>query len=107
MPPGLSHPLWASLYPPATRRKAGLPADALASLSLLQADPLREAGGGRAGFPQLLGDFERWLQVENAKLVRIIAMRTATAQDARARDTKLQVRAQERPLSEGFAPWMV
>lgn len=92
--------LWASSCPPSARwdprtrgRKAGFPADALASLSLRQADPRQEAGGGREGFPQLLGDFEWWLQVENAKLVRVIAMRTGTAEAARAREAKLQVRA--------------
>lgn len=81
-----------------TGPEAGFLADALASLSLQQADPRREAGGGSQGFPQLLGDFEQWLQEENAKLVRVIARRTATAEDARTREMKLQVRAGKGPF---------
>lgn len=46
--------------------------------------------GSQEGFSQLLRDFEQWLEVENAKLVRIIAMRMATAEDLGARETKLQ-----------------
>ncbi|KAM9203038.1 nesprin-3 [Dugong dugon] len=55
----------------------------------LQGNWLQEEGGPE-DFSQLLRDFEQWLQVENSKLVRIIAMRTATAKDLRARDMKLQ-----------------
>ncbi|XP_045757429.2 nesprin-3 [Mirounga angustirostris] len=54
-----------------------------------QANPLQE-DGSHEGFSQLLRDFELWLEVENAKLVRIIAMRTATAKDLKTRETKLQ-----------------
>lgn len=50
----------------------------------------QEAEGSHEDFSQLLRDFEQWLQVENSKLVRVIAMRTATAQDFRTRETKLQ-----------------
>ncbi|XP_039110492.1 nesprin-3 isoform X2 [Hyaena hyaena] len=46
--------------------------------------------GSQEGFSQLLRDFEQWLEVENAKLVRIIAMRTTTAKDLRIQETKLQ-----------------
>ncbi|XP_077637051.1 nesprin-3 isoform X1 [Crocuta crocuta] len=46
--------------------------------------------GSQEGFSQLLRDFEQWLEVENAKLVRIIAMRTTTAKDLRTQETKLQ-----------------
>ncbi|XP_025775177.1 nesprin-3 [Puma concolor] len=55
----------------------------------LQANLLREEGS-REGYSQLLRDFEQWLEVENAKLVSIIAMRMAAARDLRARETKLQ-----------------
>ncbi|XP_069887516.1 nesprin-3-like [Dipodomys merriami] len=52
---------------------------------------LREAReGGREDFSRLFGNFEQWLQTENSKLIRIIAMKTTTAQDVRARETKLQ-----------------
>ncbi|XP_012580113.1 PREDICTED: nesprin-3 [Condylura cristata] len=51
---------------------------------------LQEEGGNPEDFPLLLRNFEEWLQVENAKLVRIIAMKTATAQDVRTREMKLQ-----------------
>ncbi|XP_044245881.2 nesprin-3 isoform X2 [Ursus arctos] len=54
-----------------------------------QAHRLQEEGS-HEGFSQLLRDFEQWLEVENAKLVRIIAMRTATAKDLKTRETKLQ-----------------
>ncbi|VFV18122.1 nesprin-3-like [Lynx pardinus] len=54
-----------------------------------QANLLREEGS-REGYSQLLRDFEQWLEVENAKLVSIIAMRMAAARDLRARETKLQ-----------------
>uniref|UniRef100_A0A8C6H141 Nesprin-3 n=1 Tax=Mus spicilegus TaxID=10103 RepID=A0A8C6H141_MUSSI len=40
--------------------------------------------------PQLLRDFEQWLQAENSKLHRIITMRVATAKDLRTREVKLQ-----------------
>ncbi|XP_031211965.1 nesprin-3 isoform X3 [Mastomys coucha] len=40
--------------------------------------------------PQLLRDFEQWLQAENSKLHRVITMRTATAKDLRTREVKLQ-----------------
>ncbi|XP_037359860.1 nesprin-3 isoform X2 [Talpa occidentalis] len=50
----------------------------------------QEEGSNREDFPQLLRNFEQWLQVENSKLVRIIAMKTATAQDVRTREMKLQ-----------------
>ncbi|XP_029806911.1 nesprin-3 isoform X2 [Suricata suricatta] len=46
--------------------------------------------GSQEDFSQLLRGFEQWLEAENAKLVRIIAMRTARAKDLRARETKLQ-----------------
>ena len=46
-----------------------------------------------------------WLQEENSKLVRIIAMKTATAEDLRTRATKLQVCAQGTAhFFRGFAP---
>ncbi|MBZ3880168.1 Nesprin-3 [Sciurus carolinensis] len=54
------------------------------------ANLLEEEGGSREDFSQFLRDFERWLQVENSKLVRIIAMRTTTAKDLRTREAKLQ-----------------
>uniref|UniRef100_A0A8C9JC33 Nesprin-3 n=1 Tax=Panthera tigris altaica TaxID=74533 RepID=A0A8C9JC33_PANTA len=54
-----------------------------------RANLLREEGS-REGYSQLLRDFEQWLEVENAKLVSIIAMRMAAARDLRARETKLQ-----------------
>ncbi|XP_007942744.1 nesprin-3 [Orycteropus afer afer] len=53
-------------------------------------NPAQEDAGSHDDFSQLLRDFEQWLQVENSKLVRIIATKTATAKDVRARDTKLQ-----------------
>lgn len=40
--------------------------------------------------PQLLREFEQWLQAENSKLLRISTMRTATAKDLRTRELKLQ-----------------
>ncbi|XP_029397070.1 nesprin-3 [Mus pahari] len=40
--------------------------------------------------PQLLRDFEQWLQAENSKLHRIITMRMATDKDLRTREVKLQ-----------------
>ncbi|EDL81813.1 rCG20952 [Rattus norvegicus] len=40
--------------------------------------------------PQLLREFEQWLQAENSKLLRITTMRTATAKDLRTRELKLQ-----------------
>ncbi|XP_076777386.1 nesprin-3 isoform X2 [Arvicanthis niloticus] len=40
--------------------------------------------------PQLLRDFEQWLQAENSKLHRIVTMRAATAKDLRTREVKLQ-----------------
>uniref|UniRef100_A0A9L0T857 Spectrin repeat containing nuclear envelope family member 3 n=1 Tax=Equus caballus TaxID=9796 RepID=A0A9L0T857_HORSE len=55
-----------------------------------QAGLLQEEGGSQEDFSQLLRNFEQWLQLENSKLVRIIAMRTATAKDLRTRETKLQ-----------------
>lgn len=55
-----------------------------------QANRPQEAEGSRDNFSQLLRHFEQWLQVENSKLVRIIAMKTATAKDFRTRETKLQ-----------------
>ncbi|KAI5936958.1 Nesprin-3 [Manis javanica] len=55
-----------------------------------QADLLQDGGGSHEDFPQLLRNFELWLQVENSKLVRIISMRTATASDMRSRGNKLQ-----------------
>uniref|UniRef100_A0A7N5JJW8 Nesprin-3 n=1 Tax=Ailuropoda melanoleuca TaxID=9646 RepID=A0A7N5JJW8_AILME len=54
-----------------------------------QAHRLQEEGS-HEGFSQLLRDFEQWLEVENAKLVRVIAMRTATAKDLKTREMKLQ-----------------
>ncbi|XP_004754800.1 nesprin-3 isoform X1 [Mustela putorius furo] len=54
-----------------------------------QANPLQDEGG-HEGFSRLRRDFEQWLEEENAKLVRIVAMRTATAEDLRTRETKLQ-----------------
>ncbi|XP_028620251.1 nesprin-3 isoform X2 [Grammomys surdaster] len=41
-------------------------------------------------YPQLLRDFEQWLQAESSKLHRIVTMRTATAKDWRTREVKLQ-----------------
>lgn len=58
--------------------------------AFLQANLPQEAEGSQEDFSQLLRDFEQWLQVENSKLIRVIAMRTATAQDFRTRETKLQ-----------------
>nr|XP_010967053.1 nesprin-3 [Camelus bactrianus]XP_045361768.1 nesprin-3 [Camelus bactrianus]XP_045361769.1 nesprin-3 [Camelus bactrianus]XP_045361770.1 nesprin-3 [Camelus bactrianus] len=54
-----------------------------------QANLLQEEGS-REDFSRLLGNFEHWLQVENSKLIRIIAMRTASAKDLRTREIKLQ-----------------
>ncbi|XP_038401580.1 nesprin-3 isoform X3 [Canis lupus familiaris] len=51
---------------------------------------LLQGEGGREGFSRLLRDFEQWLEVENTKLVRIIAMRMATAKDLKTRETKLR-----------------
>ncbi|XP_053457498.1 nesprin-3 isoform X2 [Nycticebus coucang] len=50
----------------------------------------QEDEGSHEDFTQLLRNFEQWLQVENSKLVRIIAMRIATAKDSRTREMKLQ-----------------
>ncbi|XP_018865673.4 nesprin-3 isoform X2 [Gorilla gorilla gorilla] len=50
----------------------------------------REEEGSHEDFSQLLRNFGQWLQVENSKLVRIIAMRTSTAEDLRTRKSKLQ-----------------
>uniref|UniRef100_A0A2K6GN48 Nesprin-3 n=1 Tax=Propithecus coquereli TaxID=379532 RepID=A0A2K6GN48_PROCO len=55
-----------------------------------QANLLQEDEASHEDFAQLLRNFEQWLQVENSKLVRIIAMRTATARDLRTREMKLQ-----------------
>lgn len=72
----------------------------------LQANPLQEEGS-HEGFSQLLRDFEQWLEVENAKLVRIIAMRTATAKDLKTREMKLQVCSHGKALCpQGLPPWM-
>uniref|UniRef100_A0A8C3YS49 Spectrin repeat containing nuclear envelope family member 3 n=1 Tax=Catagonus wagneri TaxID=51154 RepID=A0A8C3YS49_9CETA len=49
-----------------------------------------EGEASHADFSRLLRTFELWLQVENSKLVRIIAMKAATAKDLRTRETKLQ-----------------
>ncbi|XP_069921693.1 nesprin-3 isoform X2 [Oryctolagus cuniculus] len=54
------------------------------------ANLLVEEEGSREERSRLLRDFEQWLQVENSKLVRIIATRAATAEDLRTRETKLQ-----------------
>ncbi|XP_074249664.1 nesprin-3 isoform X3 [Saimiri boliviensis] len=53
-------------------------------------DLLQEEGGSHEDFSQLLRNFEQWLQAENSKLVRIIAMRTSTAENLRTRESKLQ-----------------
>lgn len=66
-----------------------LPTD-LTSRHRRQAGLLQEEGGSLEGYSQSLRNFERWLQEENSKLVRIIAMKTATAEDLRTRETKLQ-----------------
>ncbi|XP_043777176.1 nesprin-3 isoform X1 [Cervus elaphus] len=66
-----------------------LPTD-LTSRHRRQAGLLREEGGSLEGHSQSLRNFEHWLQEENSKLVRIIAMKTATAEDLRTRETKLQ-----------------
>ncbi|KAM5274617.1 nesprin-3 isoform 5-T5 [Ctenodactylus gundi] len=50
----------------------------------------QEEGGNPEEFSQLLGTFERWLQAENSKLVRVNTMRSASAKDSRARATRLQ-----------------
>ncbi|XP_003787067.1 nesprin-3 [Otolemur garnettii] len=55
-----------------------------------RADLPREDEGSHEDFAQLLRNFEQWLHVENSKLVRIIAMRMATAKDLRTREMKLQ-----------------
>ncbi|XP_037687877.1 nesprin-3 isoform X4 [Choloepus didactylus] len=55
-----------------------------------QGNPLQEGEGSREDLSQLLRNFVQWLQVENSKLVRIIAMKTTTAKDLRTRETKLQ-----------------
>ncbi|XP_048218165.1 nesprin-3 isoform X2 [Perognathus longimembris pacificus] len=51
---------------------------------------LEEGEGGREDFSRLLGSFKQWLQVENSKLIRMMATRTTAAQDERTRETKLQ-----------------
>lgn len=61
-----------------------------------------EEGGSHEDFSQLLRDFEQWLQTENSRLVRIIAMRTTTATDLRTRETKLQVCSQGASLARGL-----
>jgi hypothetical protein len=58
--------------------------------AFLQANPL-EGHDLPEDHPQLLRDFEQWLQAENSKLRRIITMRVATAKDLRTREVKLQV----------------
>uniref|UniRef100_A0A2R9AGF6 Nesprin-3 n=1 Tax=Pan paniscus TaxID=9597 RepID=A0A2R9AGF6_PANPA len=55
-----------------------------------RANLLQEEEGSHEDFSQLLRNFGQWLQVENSKLVRIIAMRTSTAEDLRTRKSKLQ-----------------
>ena len=78
--------------------------DALTVLAFLQAGLLQEEGGSLEGYSQSLRNFEHWLQEEHSKLVRIIAMKTATAEDLRTRETKLQVCAQgTAPFIRGFA----
>ncbi|XP_073923311.1 nesprin-3 isoform X2 [Castor canadensis] len=54
------------------------------------ANLLEEEEGSREDVSRLLRNFEQWLQEENSKLVRIIAMRTTTAKDLRTRERKLQ-----------------
>lgn len=66
-----------------------LPTD-LTSRHRRQAGLLREEGGSQEDYPQSLRNFEDWLQKENSKLVRIIAMKTPTTEDLRIRATKLQ-----------------
>uniref|UniRef100_A0A8C2RAV7 KASH domain-containing protein n=1 Tax=Capra hircus TaxID=9925 RepID=A0A8C2RAV7_CAPHI len=66
-----------------------LPTD-LTSRHRRQAGLLREEGGSHEDYPQSLRNFEDWLQKENSKLVRIIAMKTPTTEDLRIRATKLQ-----------------
>ncbi|XP_039740082.1 nesprin-3 isoform X5 [Pteropus medius] len=66
------------------------PTDPISRRRRQQANLLQEAGGSYEDFFQLLRNFEQWLQVENSKLVRIIAMKTATANGLRTRETKLQ-----------------
>lgn len=104
-PPGLSHPLRGILIPAslAWMESPGLAASRLFSprmlwshCAFLQANLPQEAEGSHEDFSQLLRNFEQWLQVENSKLVRIIAMRTATAEDFRTRETKLQVCSQRK-----------
>lgn len=63
-----------------------------------QTNVLQEEEDSCEDFSQLLRSFEHWLQVDNSKLVRIIAMRTATAKDLRTRETKLQVCSQGKAL---------
>uniref|UniRef100_A0A4W2C9H9 Nesprin-3 n=1 Tax=Bos indicus x Bos taurus TaxID=30522 RepID=A0A4W2C9H9_BOBOX len=66
-----------------------LPTD-LTSRHRRQAGLLQGQGGSHEDYSQSLRNFEDWLQEENSKLVRIIAMKTATAEDLRTRATKLQ-----------------
>uniref|UniRef100_A0A8B9XTS9 Spectrin repeat containing nuclear envelope family member 3 n=1 Tax=Bos mutus grunniens TaxID=30521 RepID=A0A8B9XTS9_BOSMU len=66
-----------------------LPTD-LTSRHRRQAGLLQGQGGSHEDYSQSLRNFEDWLQEENSKLVRIIAMKTATAEDLRTRTTKLQ-----------------
>ncbi|XP_055411571.1 nesprin-3 isoform X2 [Bubalus kerabau] len=66
-----------------------LPTD-LTSRHRRQAGLLRGERGSHEDYSQSLRNFEDWLQEENSKLVRIIAMKTATAKDLRTRATKLQ-----------------
>ncbi|XP_025127255.3 nesprin-3 isoform X1 [Bubalus bubalis] len=66
-----------------------LPTD-LTSRHRRQAGLLQGERGSHEDYSQSLRNFEDWLQEENSKLVRIIAMKTATAKDLRTRATKLQ-----------------
>ncbi|KAM4852915.1 nesprin-3 isoform 2-T4 [Thomomys bottae] len=67
---------------PIPRRRRGV--------NVQQVDPLEEGEGGHEDFSQLLRNFQQWLQAENSKLIRIIAMRSTAAQDVKTRETKLQ-----------------
>ncbi|KAB0403338.1 hypothetical protein E2I00_015855 [Balaenoptera physalus] len=86
------------LHPSAQMESPGLVASGLFSETLMhwsccafpQATVRQEEEGSCEDFSQLLRNFEQWLQVDNSKLVRIIATRTATATDLRTRETELQ-----------------
>ncbi|XP_008054034.2 nesprin-3, partial [Carlito syrichta] len=66
---------------------------------------LLQEEGGREDFSQRLRNFKLWLQVENSKLVRNIARRSATATDLKTRESKLQVCSQGKiPRPEGLPP---